>query len=50
MKSIGSTRTIIQTALLTAGIALLVIGVLQGEARVVFQKAIRVCMECIGIG
>ncbi len=35
---------------LTVGVCLIVIGVARGEAEVVFEKAIRICMECIGIG
>ncbi|EHL09290.1 hypothetical protein HMPREF9624_01331 [Oribacterium asaccharolyticum ACB7] len=36
--------------LLCIGIAMMYIGVHRGEALVVMNKAIRVCMECIGIG
>ena len=36
--------------LLILGITLLVAGFFRGEAYVVFNKAIRICMECIGIG
>ena len=36
--------------LLCMGIAMMYIGVHRGEALVVMNKAIRVCMECIGIG
>lgn len=36
--------------LLTAGVALLALGIVRGEERVVLQKAIRICLECIGIG
>ena len=37
-------------ALLVLGVAFVVIGVLRGEAEVVFRRAINVCMECIGLG
>ena len=40
-------------ALLTVGaaaVAFLLIGAFSGQAREVLNKAIRVCLECIGIG
>ncbi len=37
-------------ALLATSIALIILGVLRGEARTVLQKAILICLECIGIG
>ena len=36
------------TALL--GIVLMLLGIYRGEADIVLSKAIRVCLECIGIG
>ncbi len=32
------------------GIILMTFGILRGEMTVVFSKAIKVCLECIGIG
>lgn len=36
--------------LLFCGILFLIIGVNRGEDQAVLQKAIRICLECIGIG
>lgn len=41
---------VLSVALVALGIAMMYIGVHRGEALVVMNKAIRVCMECIGIG
>ncbi len=35
---------------LASGIALLLLGLLRGEARLVLQRAIQICLGCIGIG
>lgn len=32
------------------GIALMAFGIYRGEMMTVFSKAIRICLECIGIG
>lgn len=37
-------------ALIALGAAFLWIGASQGQANAVLQKAIRICLECIGIG
>ncbi len=41
-----------KVALIFLGLAaaLLIIGIFRGEAEAVWQKAIRICMECIGLG
>ena len=39
-----------QIFLLAAGLIFFLIGVFRGEAAVVLSKAIKLCMECVGIG
>ncbi len=36
--------------LLTMGTALLILGAARGEAVSVYTKAVKICLECIGIG
>ena len=43
-------KAAVQVLLLLIGIAMLVFGIWRDEAQTVFSKAIRVCMECVGIG
>ncbi len=37
-------------ALVTAALAFLLVGVALGQPNAVLQKAIHICLECIGIG
>ena len=39
-----------QVTLLLAGVAMLCFGVWRGEAGMVLSKAIKLCLECVGIG
>ena len=39
-----------QSVLLVAGIAMLCFGIWRGEATAVLSKAIKLCLECVGIG
>ncbi|MBQ4377936.1 MAG: hypothetical protein II821_01900 [Treponema sp.] len=43
-------QKIIATISLCVGIILVLAGIFRGEAETVFNKATRICMECIGIG
>ena len=43
-------KTAVQIALLFAGVAMLCFGVWRGEAATVLSKAIKLCLECVGIG
>ena len=43
-------KAAVQIALLLAGVAMLCLGVWRGEAATVLSKAIKLCLECVGIG
>ncbi|MBD9208668.1 MAG: thioredoxin [Clostridiales bacterium] len=40
----------LQVSLLICGVAMLCYGALRGEVNTVLSKAIRLCLECVGIG
>jgi hypothetical protein len=41
---------IIRAAVFAAAVAFICIGLANGEAAVVLRKAMRICLECIGVG
>lgn len=47
---IRSKKAVFQVALLICGAAMLSYGAWRGEAETVLSKAIRLCLECVGIG
>ena len=46
----GKKKTLLQGTLLFAGMVMLCFGVMRGEIDTVFSKAVRLCLECVGIG
>lgn len=43
-------KAFFQGTLLIVGMVMLCVGVMRGEADTVLSKAIRLCLECVGIG
>lgn len=43
-------KSAVQLVLLIGGIGMLCFGAWRGEAETVLGKAIRLCLECVGIG
>ncbi len=41
---------LLRVLVLITALVLIVIGITRGEAAVVLEKGIRICLECIGIG
>ena len=49
-KGLARVYAAIGAALIVAAIAMVVFGAMRGEAAVVLQRGIQICLECIGIG
>ena len=43
-------KAIFQGLLLIVGVAMLCFGAMRGEVDTVLSKAVRLCLECVGIG
>ena len=43
-------RNIIRAVFLLIGIGMIIYGATHGEAAIVLKKAVKVCLECIGLG
>lgn len=49
MKMSNSKKIVVQVVLLVVGVAMLFYGIYRGEAAAVLSKAIKLCLECVGI-
>ncbi len=47
---VSKQKIVIQALLLLIGGAFIVYGIARGEAETVFAKAVKICLECVGIG
>ena len=45
-----SKKAMIQMILLAVGAAMICYGAWRGEVQIVLSKAVRLCLECVGIG
>ncbi len=43
-------RRTVQAVLIGLGVTMIVLGIVTGELKVILNKAIYICLECIGIG
>ena len=43
-------KAVFQGLLLIVGVAMLCFGAMRGEVDTVLSKAVRLCLECVGIG
>ena len=45
-----NTRRIFRIGVLILAVMFITVGITRGEVGTVFMKAVRICLECIGIG
>ncbi len=50
MKTTDKRRVLLAGAALLLAVAFVALGVGRGEVSTVFQKAVNICFECIGLG
>lgn len=50
LNRLAKRRLIITAAIFVAAVGFIVYGVYSGEASEVYQKAVHICLECIGVG
>lgn len=43
-------ETLLPLVLLASGVLCMCVGAYRGEVKTMFEKAINICLECIGIG
>ena len=43
-------RILLSFLILSIAVAFIVVGILRDEVSLIFNKAINICMECVGIG
>ncbi|MDY2960476.1 MAG: CD1871A family CXXC motif-containing protein [Hornefia sp.] len=46
----GKSRKAVSIGVFAIGILFIIYGVHRGEVDTVFSKAVRICLECVGIG
>ena len=47
---VSSGRAVLSLLLVLSGVAMIAVGLLRAEQETVLQKAVHICLECIGIG